>query len=206
LAQRVNTWIFLKYLCESLATGVLFVYLPDFLSHDKGLSVQRATLVTTVIGLGALLGILYGGFQGQRLVQKSVASAITFCTAATMLAILPLYVLMHYPIGGAGTPPLAALIAAGMLAGFFFSTPDPTLKAALLSANPPELRGLAFSLYKLAVNVGNGLGPAGFALLVYLSGQRSVGLGSVYVFLLLDGLFTLRLRKSLPGALHVGAY
>ena len=61
LAVRTNLLILLQALPGTVPWGVFFVYLNDYYAHDKGFSVQDATLLVMVIGAAALAGGFVGG-------------------------------------------------------------------------------------------------------------------------------------------------
>ena len=54
----------------SLPWGVMLTYLNDYLSHDKGFTVQAATLMLLLFGLGGGAGVVGGGALGQVLYNR----------------------------------------------------------------------------------------------------------------------------------------
>lgn len=53
-----------------LPWGFIIVFFSDHLSKDRGLSVQQATLVLLVLGIGGGIGVVVGGWLGQALYNK----------------------------------------------------------------------------------------------------------------------------------------
>ena len=62
---KSNVLLFAQCIPGSVPWGVLFVFLNDFLAQEKGLSVEQATGMISLFGVGALSGVL-GAFWGRR--------------------------------------------------------------------------------------------------------------------------------------------
>ncbi|CAN0348249.1 unnamed protein product, partial [Ascophyllum nodosum] len=45
--------------------GVIWVYLPDFLHEQRGLTIDQSSLIVTLFGVGASAGQLLGAKMGQ---------------------------------------------------------------------------------------------------------------------------------------------
>merc|ERR1712048_637880 len=106
----------------------------DFLAHDKGLGVAKATVCVLSFGAGCALGSLCGGFLGQRLYNGKpwllpVVSGALICVGA-----LPMVFLTNANYSDDMLPFLVSLMLfTGMLACFA----APTVKMMSLNVNIP---------------------------------------------------------------------
>jgi predicted MFS family arabinose efflux permease len=64
---RVPVVLLLQGLFGCLPWGVVQTYINDYLHQQKGLSVELATTVLTVFGVGCAFGVIVGGTAGQAL-------------------------------------------------------------------------------------------------------------------------------------------
>ena len=62
------------------------------------------------------------------------------------------------PISGDNSSVVYPLIL-GVFSGFFITVTAPNMKAVLMNVNHPNTRGMAFSIYNLADDLGRGFGP-----------------------------------------------
>ncbi len=156
LAVRTNLLILLQALPGTVPWGVFFVYLNDYYAHDKGFSVQDATLLVMVIGAAALAGGFIGGLLGQKLHNRKSALMPLLCAISTVAATIPMALLINYPVrpGQSLIGPLSVGISMGLLAAMT----GPNVYTMLINVNPPERRGAAFSLLNLFNDLGRGLG------------------------------------------------
>lgn len=65
LSTPTNLLVILQGLFGCLPWGMILVFLNDYLSQDKSLTVQQATLVLLVLGVGGGVGVVAGGWLGQ---------------------------------------------------------------------------------------------------------------------------------------------
>ncbi len=196
--------IFVQGLPGCLPWGMVYVFLNDYLSSDRGMSVQAATLALTCFGVGGLFGQLWGGWYGQRLYNRDPCHQCVLMGATTVLSVFPMLYLVVAPASGGG------FFAVAVLAGALVSINGPNVRTVLqVSASSkccwyccakvltsaeqnvciPEVRGCAFAVFMLTDDLGKGLGP----------GERLLP-----AFLIADGfLFTcLLLVFSNRGAVH----
>lgn len=173
LGVRTNLGVLLQALPGTVPWGVFFVYLNDFYSHDKGFTVADATLLVMRIGAAAIVGSFLGGLIGQRAHRVHPKYLPLVCAVTTMLAVLPMAVLISYPVRP-GTGMLGPSIA-GVLTGFLAAVTGPNIYAMLLNVNPPERRGAAFSLLNLCNDLGRGFGA-------WIVGGMAARLGRVSAF------------------------
>lgn len=74
--------LFLQGLPGCLPWGLVYVFLNDYLSNDRGLSIESATLVITLFGVGCFGGLVVGGAYGQYLQGKSSKQPIILMAVA----------------------------------------------------------------------------------------------------------------------------
>ena len=83
--------------------SIITVFMSDYLSTDRGLSINQATFVFSVFGIGGLFGQILGGFFGQYLYNKDKRLQCLFMGVSTLTAILPMLSILNtdfYPIEG----------------------------------------------------------------------------------------------------------
>lgn len=173
LRVRTNVLILLQALPGTVPWGVFFVYLNDFYAHDKGFSVPAATLLVMGIGAAAIGGGFVGGLVGQRLLNFRTRYLPLLCALSTLLAVVPMAILISYPAGpahGLGGPLLI-----GVLTGFLAAVTGPNINTMLQCVNPPEHRGAIFSLLNLCNDLGRGFGA-------WVVGGMAASLGRVPAF------------------------
>jgi MFS family permease len=182
LRVRTNLLVLLQALPGTVPWGVFFVYLNDYYAHDKGFSVPDATLLVMVIGAAAIGGGFVGGQLGQRLHNKSPRLMPLLCTATTLLATIPMALLINYPVGP-GTS-LVGPLSVGVLTGFLAAMTGPNVYTMLINVNPPERRGAAFSLLNLFNDLGRGFGA-------WVVGGLAATLGRVAAFHIANAMWIL---------------
>lgn len=118
--------IFIQGFPGCLPWGMIIVFLNDFLSNDKGMSVEAATAVLTCFGIGGLFGQFFGGWFGQRLYNRDPRWQCVFMGTSTMLSVPPiLYILNAEIVGDAGFYFMA------ILGGFLVNMNGPNVRVVL---------------------------------------------------------------------------
>ena len=77
LKNKTALLLFLQGLPGCLPWGLVYVFLNDYLSNDCGLTIEAATLIITLFGVGCFFGLVVGGGYGQRL-HNQVRFALPF--------------------------------------------------------------------------------------------------------------------------------
>ncbi|KIZ04154.1 major facilitator superfamily MFS-1 [Monoraphidium neglectum] len=152
-----------------LPWGMMQTYFNDYLSQEKGFTVQVATLVLLLFGLGGGVGIIAGGAAGQLLYNWRKEAMPVMAGACIMLGVAPVYYLINVDLQAAGVP---ATLAMAALAGAVVSVAAPNLRAAMLNVNEPETRGVALALQSVTDDLGRGLGPIIVAAFIETLGGR----------------------------------
>jgi len=194
---RTAIMVFLQGIPGTVPWGVFFVFLNDFYSHDKGFSVQSATLLVMVIGAAAILGGYLGGLVGDRLYNRDPKYLPVLCGVTTLLGVLPTAALLNYPVQ-AGQGSMAVPMAIGVLTGALAAVTGSNVRAILINVTAPETRGSVFSLYNLADDLGKGLGPWVIGGLVGLFG-RVVAFNVANLFWVFCGIILLFMARTFPG-------
>ena len=118
--------IFVQGFPGCIPWGMIIVFLNDFLSNDKGMSVEAATAVLTCFGIGGLFGQFFGGWFGQRLYNRDPRWQCVFMGLSTMSAVPPiLYLLNSTVVGDVGFYFMA------ILGGFLINMNGPNVRVVL---------------------------------------------------------------------------
>ena len=162
------------------------------------MTVQGATTLMFIFGLGCFAGNLAGGILGQWVYNRSKEGAAFLMAATTALGFLPMAWLINTPTkistSSGGFTILAAVVAfTGGIAAFT----GPLVRAFVMQVNSSRNRGTVFSVFMVADDLGKGLGPAIVSLLIPSLGRVTAfnlslgGWGVCALFLFLMG-FTIR--------------
>jgi predicted MFS family arabinose efflux permease len=118
--------IFIQGLPGCLPWGMIFVFLNDYLSEDRGMSVEGATIALTCFGLGGLFGQIIGGWFGQVLYNINPRLQCLLMGTSTIVSVFPmLYLLNTTDIHSAGFYIMA------VLAGFTININGPNVRVVL---------------------------------------------------------------------------
>lgn len=169
---KTNLLVFLQGIPGTVPWGVFFIFLNDYLSQDKGYSVETATLIVTIIGGAAIFGGFLGGLMGHKLYNLKPKYLPALCGITTLLGIIPTAILINIPDQtGVADPSMALALVSGLFTGFTISITGPNVKAMLLNVNLPETRGSIFSLFNLTDDLGKGFGPVIISILIVSLGR-----------------------------------
>ena len=159
ISKKTNILVFLQGVAGTVPWAVFFVYLTDYLAQDIGYSVQMASLVVFVIGLSAMMGGFVGGLIGNKLYNINPKFQPLLSAICTFIGMIPTAFLINLsPVDDQNASIIYPLIL-GVFSGFFITITAPNMKAILMNVNHPNTRGMAFSIYNLADDLGRGFGP-----------------------------------------------
>jgi MFS family permease len=82
--------------------SIITVFMSDYLSTDRGLSIKQATFCFTLFGIGGFFGQLSGGWIGQFLYNRDKRLQCLFMGGTTLTAIVPMLSILttdFYPEG-----------------------------------------------------------------------------------------------------------
>jgi predicted MFS family arabinose efflux permease len=150
--SKTNLYLFLQGIAGSLPWGSFF-FINEYLNQVKGLSVENATTVFLVFGVGMLVGNIVGGQIGGRIFRRAPRVLPAFCAITTLLgAAMVIYIVLLAP---SSVPVLAVL---GFFATSLAGMTGPNITAMILDVNSPENRGAVFSIFNLTDSLGQGFG------------------------------------------------
>jgi MFS family permease len=149
--------------------GVINVFLNDYLSEDRGFSVEMATTVLMCFSLGNVCGLILGGIGGRHLYQLDNRYPAILAGSMAIMGCFPVWILLNTVHS---TTPywLVALIA--FTGGFGSGPTGPIIKATMTNVTLPRARGQAFALFNLFDDFGKGLGPYFVSILITQMGGR----------------------------------
>ena len=185
--------ILLQGLPGCIPWGIFYVYLNDFLSEDRGFTVEQATAIVTCFGVGGLFGQLAGGWIGQKLYVRKKWYQPLLMGGSTMLSVIPLLVLINSP---GGSDALIWLSFVAFTAGVLVLINAPNINTVLQNVCTPQTRGSAFALYTLTNDIGRGGGPVVVAGLVGVFGDRLTAYNISFLGLLVCGAMLLTLSRT----------
>eukprot|EP00808_Paulinella_micropora_P014793 g27029.t1 len=162
--------------------GIVGVFLNDYLSQNKGLSIIQATTVLTALSVGAWVGAVVGGMIGQALYNYSKRLQPILVGTAVLLASIPLLYLINAAPAKGHPGRMFSLYFASSCIGFFAAHGGSNLRAVMQNVTLPETRGITFAVLNLADDLGRGLGPWFIALLIKYYGERRIDLHAYFSF------------------------
>ena len=182
---------------SSLPWGVIFVFLNDFLSQERGFSVPDATFLVAVFGVGCAAGGILGGYFGQKVSALDRSYLPLFMAVTTVLGILPFMLLLNSHFTNAHG--FKGLLCAGM-GGLVASLPSVNVRPCLINVNPPESRGATLTAANLLINLGRGVGPSCITLIQSIGHvDRKFAFNvTMIAFWVISGFQLLLLMKTLP--------
>mmetsp|Transcript_5873 Transcript_5873/g.9687 ORF Transcript_5873/g.9687 Transcript_5873/m.9687 type:complete len:655 (+) Transcript_5873:171-2135(+) len=184
--------IFIQGLPGCLPWGMIYVFLNDYFSHDRGLSISGATAALTSFGLGGLVGQFAGGWLGQRLYNLDPRLQCVMMGSTTIASVLPMLYLLNTSSVGS-----AAFYLMALFAGFLVNMNAPNIRVVLQNVCIPEIRGTAFAFFCLTDDIGKGLGPAIVVLFIDMChGNRREAFNIVVLFWALCGTLLLLLTQT----------
>lgn len=120
--------ILLQGLPGCIPWGIIYVFMNDYFSNEKGLSIQKATYALTLIGIFGLVGQLFGGYFGEILHRKDKRYQCFLMAASPFLSVFPLLYLINTDMPGSGIFYFTACVT-----GFVSNIAGPNVKSVLQS-------------------------------------------------------------------------
>jgi predicted MFS family arabinose efflux permease len=168
--------------------GIINTFLNDYLSENRGFSVQGATAILMCFSTGVALGIIAGGAGGRALYKIDIRLPALLAGGTAIMACFPLWFLIN---GVDSTTPYYIAILSAIVAGFGSGPTGPIIKATLTNVTLPNTRGKAFALFNVFDDFGKGLGPYLVSLLIVKFGGRTRAFNIGVSFWILCGLANL---------------
>lgn len=148
--------------------GIINVFLNDYLSEDRGFSVQAATTVLMLFSIGYGVGLIIGGAGGKMLYKIDIRLPALLAGGTAIVGCFPLWYLINEVDS---STPFPIVAASAMLTGVGSAPTGPIIKATLTNVTLPRARGQAFALFNLFDDFGKGLGPFFVSLLIVRFGR-----------------------------------
>ena len=197
LSKKTNILVFLQGAAGTVPWAVFFVYLTDYLAQDIGYSIQTASFVVFIIGLSAMMGGFIGGLLGNKLYNINPKYQPLLAAFSTFLGMVPTALLINLSPGNPEDLSISYPIILGIFSGFFITITAPNMKAVLMNVNHPNTRGMAFSIYNLADDLGRGFGPFIISIFILQFG-RQWGFNLANAIWFFCGIFILCMMKTYP--------
>jgi predicted MFS family arabinose efflux permease len=149
--------------------GILNVFLNDYLSEDRGFTVETATAVLMCFSLGHVGGLLLGGGGGRYLYQLDNRYPALLAGFCALFGCFPFWILLN---SVDASTPYWIVAAIAMTAGFGSGPTGPIIKATVTNVTLPNQRGQGFALFTTFDDLGKGLGPFFVSVLITKMGDR----------------------------------
>lgn len=149
--------------------GILNAFLNDYLSEDRGFSVEMATTTLMCFSGGHVVGLTLGGAGGKYLYQRDKRLPALLAGFMAILGCVPFWFLLNRIDH---TTPYSMVAGIAFLSGFGSGPTGPIIKATLTNVTLPQARGQAFALFNLFDDFGKGLGPFFVSILIVQMGGR----------------------------------
>mmetsp|Transcript_15976 Transcript_15976/g.33013 ORF Transcript_15976/g.33013 Transcript_15976/m.33013 type:complete len:540 (+) Transcript_15976:157-1776(+) len=150
--------------------GIINVFLNDYLSEDRGYSVQEATTILMCFSLGYGLGLLVGGAGGKWLYKIDIRLPALLAGGTAIMGCFPLWFLINRVDS---STPFYIAASSAMITGIGRGPTGAIIKATLTNVTLPRARGQAFAMFNLFDDFGKGLGPYFVSRLIVQAGGRT---------------------------------
>ncbi|MDK2884276.1 MAG: hypothetical protein PWQ33_855 [Pseudothermotoga sp.] len=177
---KTNLFLFLQGILGTVPWGAIPYFLVEYFRRERGLSVEIATIVFLVFGLGNILGTVVGGWIGTKLYKRSRSILPVFCGISTAAGVLLTIITIDYHATGSGG--LFVLGTLGLFAAMTDSITGPNVKFMLINVNEPQDRGRIFSIFNLTDSLGTGVGR-------WIGGALSIVFGSLGIAMKISAYF-----------------
>jgi MFS family permease len=149
--------------------GIINAFLNDYLSADRGFTVEMATTTLMCFSLGYSLGLVVGGVGGRYLYKIDIRLPALLAGSTAIMGCFPLWFLLN---NVDSTTPYYLSVASAVVAGIGSAPAGPIIKATLTNVTLPRHRGQAFALFNVFDDFGKGLGPFFVSRLIVKYGGR----------------------------------
>jgi MFS family permease len=148
----------LQTLPNTVPWGVLSTHLHDLLATDAQLSMQQATSLIAVFGVGAALGGVFGGLLGARMYAMNkmflpIFMGVTLASSAVLMKEL-----LSMDLNEPGGMQLACPVL--ILSGSLAAVNGANIRFVVLNLTSPESRGASIAFLNFVNCIGRGFGPA----------------------------------------------
>ena len=183
---KSNVLLFAQCIPGSVPWGVLFVFMNDFLAQEKGLTVEQATGMISLFGVGAAVGGVVGGILGQKIYNQRPRNISLFMGGLQIFAVPLMWRIIDADYTSEN---LHLNIVLCLLAGVLASMAGTNVRFLLTNVNSAATRGFVMSIFDVFNNIGKGLGPLIVSWLVQRMGSRRLGYDMAMAAWWIDGAF-----------------
>eukprot|EP00980_Cylindrotheca_fusiformis_P007697 scaffold1624_cov105-Cylindrotheca_fusiformis.AAC.8 len=203
--NRSNSILLWQGFFTSLPWGIIFCFLNDFLSQEKGFSVPDATVLVMIFGIGCAIGGIAGGYIGQLCLRRDRKWLPYFMAITTALGIVPFVALLETDFDR--DTPYSKKSGVGWLAmtysllgGIIASLPGVNVRPCIINVNPPETRGAALTASNLLITLGRGIGPSCITLMgsIFKLSRQTAFNWTLTIFWLITAIQLLFLAQTFP--------
>lgn len=194
--NQSNILLMLQGFTGNIPWGILFTFLNDYLSQERHLSVQKATYLVFLFGIGCAAGGIFGGYLGSWAMQVNRRMLPLFMAVTTFLGIFPFLGLLDAHYDDTGFYISICTIAAGCIGNL----PSVNVRPCLINVNPPETRGATLTAANLLINLARGAGPSAITIMGAIWGMsRQYSMNyMLIVFWTITSILLLALMITLP--------
>jgi predicted MFS family arabinose efflux permease len=144
----------------------------DFLAQDKGLTVEQATMMISLFGIGAAVGGAIGGVVGQHMYNIRSRNLSLFMGIVQLSSVPLMWRIIDAEYTSVN---LAMNVVIILIAGCIASMAGTNVRFLLINVNAPDTRGFVMSIFDVFNNIGRGLGPLVVTWMVSAMGSRAHG-------------------------------
>ena len=185
-STKTNLLLFAQCIPGSIPWGVLFVFMNDFLAQDKGLTVEQATMMISLFGIGAAVGGAIGGIFGQHMYNRRSRLLSLFMGIVQLLSVPLMWRIIDAEYTSYN---LMMNLIVILIAGCVASMAGTNVRFLLINVNGSNTRGFVMSIFDVFNNIGRGLGPLFVSWVVESTGSRARGYDIAMTAWWLDALF-----------------
>ncbi len=158
----------LQTLPNTVPWGVLSTHLHDLLATDAKLSMQQATSLIAVFGVGAALGGVFGGLLGARMYSINRATLPAFMGVTLASSAFLMKELLSMDLNEPGGLQVACPVL--VLSGALAAVNGANIRFVVLNLTSPESRGASIAFLNFVNCIGRGFGP--FIIELWMSQHR----------------------------------
>lgn len=155
MINRGVVLLFLFYVLTSSANIGLTAFAPLYLPALYDVSVQTAAYILSVLLFSNAIGTLFGGWLADKTDRHDMVLVVSFSIYAVMLTIV-----------GTALIPVVALIGAFAIGGFVRGIVNPSRDMMVREVAPAGALGTVFAFVSTGFNVGQGLAPLAYGVLL----------------------------------------
>jgi MFS transporter, FSR family, fosmidomycin resistance protein len=147
--------LFLFYVLTSSANIGLTAFAPLYLPALYDVSVQTASYVLSVLLFSNAIGTLFGGWLADRTDRHDLVLVVAFSIYAIVLTIV-----------GTALLPITLVIGCFVIGGFVRGIVNPSRDMMVREVAPAGALGTVFAFVSTGFNVGQGLAPLAYGVLI----------------------------------------